>query len=338
MRENTSTYLVASLASTFIPPRVARLLALATIVILVGLLTWIPHSDTMAIGLVTEVLPPGVLPDTLVKAQGIPFIDTVHVLRIPAALALQASPRTHDLVFAIGTPDPRSASLLDGTLVQMLPLTDVISMVTQAIGTVHLTSVNPIGIYLAAAVILLFWRQLLRLTVAALMASILGLAAFIAATINLQVYVLPIPATYVPTLTVAAAAIGSVIGYKSMTRPRPAWLERLAALALSLPLIIATAHLLPQIPAPLFLLAALSAVLLPASMPALAAYDLVLEFLHPGSNQAAGVLVAILGLLAVIAFIEGRRPRFAQSPIFAIRPDARGEVSLEQILDDGRGA
>lgn len=339
MKQNTSAYLVASIASAFIPPRIARILALAMILGLAGLLLWIWRNDALALGLVTETLPPSIIPDLLAKIQGLSFGDADLVLRIPATLAESQSLQTHDLVLAFGAQDAAGSNIFEVTSLQNFPIGSYWDWLVTAADAIRLSEVHPTGLLMLAVAMVLFCNLVLRLTAAAVMAGIVGAVAFLAMTLNLSVYVVPIPATYIITLTIAGTAVGAVIGFKSLIRDTTNWATPLAAACLALAFIPFAPKVLPMMPAEAFWALPLAGLMLPSLIPTLLACGVLLVGLEIDDHQMAAALAGLFGLYAAVTWFQTarRRSKPARSA-FIPQTDARGEFPFEQILTDPRGA
>jgi hypothetical protein len=339
MRQNTSAYLVASIASAFIPPRIARILALVMILGLAGVLLWILRDESLAFGMVTETLPPGVIPDLLAKIQGLSFGDAALVLRVPAALAESQNLQAHDLVLAFSIQETVAGNIFEVTSLQNFPIGRYWDWMVTAADIIRLTEVHPAGLLMLAAAIVLFSDTVLRTAAAAVMAGIVGTTAFMAMTLNLPVYVLPIPASYITTLTIAGIAVGAVIGFKSLIRDKTNWAAPLAAACLALAFIPFAPNVLPKMPAETFWAMPLAGLMLPSLIPTILACGILLVGLEIDDSQMAAALSGLFGLYAVVTWFQmtGRRAKLARSA-FVPQTNARGEFPFEQILNDPRGA
>lgn len=339
MKQNTSAYLVASIASAFIPPRIARILALAMILGLAGLLLWIWRHDALALGVVTETLQPGIIPDLLAKIQGLSFGDAELVLRIPATLAESQSLQVRDLVLAFGTQETVAGNIFEVTSLQNFPIGSYWDWMVTAADTIRLSEVHPAGLMILAAAMVLFSSIILRLAAAAFMAGIVGTTAFLAMTLNLSVYVVPVPASYITTLTIAGTAVGAVIGFKSLIRDTTNWAAPLAAACLALAFIPFAPEVLPMMPAEAFWALPLAGLMLPSLIPTLLACGVLLVGPEIDDRQMAAALAALFGLYAAVTWFQTARHRAKPArSAFIPQTDARGEFPIEQILTDPRGA
>jgi len=340
---NTSVYLVASIAFSFLPPWVARVLAIASLLCVAGITALLMQGDGMVFGIVQTVLPPGALPDQLAEIQTIAFESTITTLRLPLGVADQAALDSGDLVFALGLPETiGSFPLVKVSAALTLPLAEIMDRVAASFDWLNLADLHPAGVILVATAMAIFARTSLRLVAAATLAPVFAILAFVGQTYNLSIRFLPLPANLVEPATIMAAIIGAVVGYKALIRDPSGIGERLAAVVLGLML----APVLAQnfdLTLPMAAIAAITAavgLLFPVAMPILTALLMANTWipLDPIVAGAAGFAALVWHLMLTHRHGGGlgqRRPdagQVAQKSPFTPAPDDRGEFPLHQII------
>lgn len=339
---NASAYVVASIAFSFLPPWIARLLAVAVLLgfaVLVGLLV---QGDGLVLGIVETVRPPGDnFPDLLAEVRGFAFAgSTEATLRLSADVAATADLGPGDLVFATGVLEPiGSFAVLKVTAALALPLSEMLDWLNATLIWLDLPGLHPVGIILAAVLLSVFARVALRVVAAVIVAPMVAMLAFAMLTFNLSLRLLPLPGDLVEPVVVIGAIIGAVIGYKSLLRDSTRLGEHLAAALLGLALAPVLAQAL-GVSLALAMVAALLGLLVPVAAPVMAAALLVqawvpLDLLSAGMGVAAAV-TAHLAFDRWSGRQNGRSLRIGAAA-FQPTPDARGEFPLHQIITPKEG-
>jgi hypothetical protein len=332
MRPNKSAYLVASLTFTLLPPRIARVLVLAVALLCGGLAYWVGHSDNVVFGQATEVLP--------LVASNRTLVAVTQLSRNPEALLVPdaaggADIQADDIVLAYGADRNLAGAgrFFDVGQLGVLPVSQYRAIVADIWGKARVTRTNPIGIALAASLIVLFAGLLLRLGAAAILGPVTGLATFVLLQINIREVIVPIPSEQTDTLLVAGAVIGAVIGFKALIGDPYRLGERVVAVIFALPLVHLVVAELPDagvLPWSLVALAALA----PMATPILAALLMVIHGLALDGTETFVVLVAMIGV-RLLAFHRQSRPRAATASApetFTPQTDERGAFDLAQIF------
>lgn len=347
---NASAYVVASIAFSFLPPRIARFFAVAILIGFAGLAGFLVQGEGVVFGIVETVRPPGdSLPDQLAEVRGLAIHDpAVATLRLSADVAAVADLAPGDLVFATGAPQRiGSFPLLNVTSALALPLSEALDRVDAALRWLDLPGLHPIGVILGAALLAIFAKVALRLVAAVTLAPMMALLALAAMTYNLAPRILPLPGDLVEPITVIGAIIGAVIGYKSLLRDPTGLAQRLAGAVLGLALAPLLAHALGAGPTHVVTFAivmTLLGLLVPVTTPVLAAALLVHAWVPLDPVWAGlGVAGAVLAHLVIDqwnARRSGRAPGMPfrrEVPAFQPAPDARGEFPLNQIITPKEG-
>lgn len=343
MRPSKSAYIVASLAFAFLPPGRARGLALILFLILAGIFIWAWNASDVVIGQVTNVLMIAGSGDALIGMQ--PLATGPGALQIPAVL-MPANPiMLQDIVFAHGQEQvmPESIAYLEVGRIGVLQVSSYHTKLTALWDAAKVSQTSPVGIAMAAALMVIFAPILLRFGAAAVMALLSGLISFLLLQINAGEILVPIPPLQVEGLVMAGAVIGAVIGYKALIEDPTRIGERVIAMIFALPMLVFVATLLAEaglvVPEPLLWAIPLLASIAPVITPVLAALLLVTAGLDLAPVETAIVGTVMFGARFIIAHARRQSTQSGVATLAPFQPetDARGEFDLGQILNARKG-